>query len=59
MRGIATLLLTFCIIGSAFALYGANSKVVMLTKSTFNSLVLNSKEIWLVEFFGNFIMNFI
>jgi len=52
MRSFTCVLLAFCILGTAFGMYGSNSKVVKLDKSNFNSLVINSKELWLVEFYG-------
>lgn len=38
--------------GSSFQLYGSSSKVVKLTAANFRDQVINSKGIWLVEFFG-------
>lgn len=52
MRQLTCVLLAFCILGTAFGLYGSNSKVVKLDKSNFNSLVINSKDVWMVEFFA-------
>jgi len=57
MRSLTCVLLAFCILGTAFGLYGSNSKVVKLDKSNFKSLVINSNELWLVEFFGTFIFS--
>ena len=34
------------------ALYSSNSKVVQLTQSNFNSMVLQSNEVWIVEFYA-------
>lgn len=34
------------------ALYGSNSKVVILTQQNFQKEVINSKDLWLVEFFA-------
>jgi len=34
------------------ALYSSNSKVVKLTSSNFKDLVINSKEVWFVEFYA-------
>ena len=59
MRSLTCVLLAFCILGTAFGLYGSNSKVVKLDKSNFKSLVINSNELWLVEFFGNFIFTIV
>ena len=39
-------------ISSVLSLYGSNSNVVKLTQANFNKEVVNSKDIWLVEFFG-------
>lgn len=36
----------------SLCLYGANSDVVILNSSNFQKEVLNSDQIWLVEFFG-------
>lgn len=35
-----------------FALYPSNSDVVELTPSNFDRLVINSDEVWIVEFFA-------
>ena len=37
----------------ATALYSDKSKVVKLTSKNFKSLVIDSKDVWFVEFFGN------
>ena len=37
----------------ATALYSEKSKVVKLTTKNFKSQVIDSKEVWLVEFYGN------
>lgn len=52
MSKLLALVLVASILGTAFGLYGSNSKVVKLDKNNFKNLVLNSKEIWLVEFFA-------
>lgn len=46
-----------CIVGalmisSVCSLYGSNSDVIKLTASNFNKDVVNSADIWLVEFFA-------
>jgi len=48
---LATLVLV-CLLSTALAMYDSNSKVVKLTKSNFKSLVTDSKDIWLVEFYA-------
>ncbi|CAG9536911.1 unnamed protein product [Cercopithifilaria johnstoni] len=40
------------LIGLSHALYESNHDVIQLTKSNFNSKVLKSDEIWIVEFFA-------
>lgn len=40
-----------CVAGS-YALYDSSSDVVMLDPSNFDTLVLKSNEIWIVEFFA-------
>lgn len=42
----------FTLFSFAQSLYSSNSKVVALTPQNFNSLVLNSDDIWLVEFYA-------
>jgi hypothetical protein len=37
-------------------LYGPSSKVVKLTAANFREQVLNSKGIWMVEFFGKMVL---
>ena len=34
------------------ALYSEKSKVVKLTSKNFKSLVIDSKEVWFIEFYG-------
>jgi hypothetical protein len=45
------------LLSQTFALYGANSKVVKLTTANFQERVIKSKELWLVEFYGKYILN--
>lgn len=52
MSKLLVLVLVASILGSAFAMYGANSKVVKLDKNNFKTLVLGSKDTWLVEFYA-------
>jgi hypothetical protein len=35
------------------SLYNTNSNVIKLTASNFQNEVVNSQDIWLVEFYGN------
>jgi hypothetical protein len=47
------------LVSQIFSLFDSNSKVVKLTKENFDSLVLKSNELWLVEFYApwyNFII---
>jgi len=37
---------------STLALYDGSSKVVQLTAKNFNDLVIQSDDLWLVEFYG-------
>lgn len=37
---------------TSFCLYGSNSEVVILTANNFQKEVIESNNIWLVEFFG-------
>ena len=46
------LLLIFIAAINVNALYSSNTKVVQLTKETFDSLVKNSKDLWIVEFYA-------
>lgn len=47
-----SILLFFLILGSTLCLYGPNSNVVILDEASFNEKVINSNELWLVEFFA-------
>jgi hypothetical protein len=49
------LIFLLAISAPAFALYGSNSKVVKLTAANFREKVLNSNQLWFVEFYGKFI----
>lgn len=40
------------LINMAFSLYNTNSNVINLTSSNFNKEVVNSADIWLVEFYA-------
>lgn len=46
---ILTLLIS---VNTCLGLYGSNSPVVKLTKDNFKKLVIDSDELWLVEFFA-------
>jgi len=47
-----TILLLFALFAVSFCLYGPDSKVIKLTAANFREKVINSKEVWFVEFFG-------
>jgi len=49
---ISFILLT--ILTSSQALYDSKSPVVKLTSENFNDLVINSDDLWFVEFYGTF-----
>jgi hypothetical protein len=55
MRLSAVLLGALLLTGYSIQLYGASSKVVKLTAANFKEQVLNSKGVWLVEFYGRII----
>jgi hypothetical protein len=40
------------VLGLSSQMYGSGSKVVKLTASDFNQKVIQSNELWLVEFYG-------
>lgn len=40
------------LVGLSHAFYGANRNVIQLTESNFNSKVLKSDGMWIVEFFA-------
>ncbi|CAG9796931.1 unnamed protein product [Diatraea saccharalis] len=44
-------ILLFCAVGS-YGLYDSSSDVVELTPSNFDKLVINSDEVWIIEFFA-------
>lgn len=44
--------LLLCLVGAASALYSSSDDVVILTPANFQSKVINSDEIWLVEFYA-------
>lgn len=52
MRSTVGLLCMALLVGSSLQLYGASSKVVKLTAANFREKVVNSKGVWLVEFYG-------
>mmetsp|Transcript_33463 Transcript_33463/g.30453 ORF Transcript_33463/g.30453 Transcript_33463/m.30453 type:complete len:95 (-) Transcript_33463:388-672(-) len=45
-------LLIIALFSGAFSLYGSNSKVVKLDSNNFRDKVINSKEVWFVEFYA-------
>jgi protein disulfide-isomerase A6 len=49
MKALLALVLVFSI---AVAFYETDSKVVKLTAANFQSLVLDSDELWLIEFYA-------
>lgn len=51
-------ILSFILFQQAFSLYGSNSKVIKLTASNFREKVLNSNQLWFVEFYGKKILEF-
>jgi len=53
MRSYTAILLVFLgLLASSQAFYSATSKVVKLTASNFKDLVINSKDVWFVEFYA-------
>jgi len=46
------IIIILCLVSSSFTLYSGNSNVVILTEENFNEKVINSNELWLVEFFA-------
>ena len=53
MKNLAILSLTILMaVGLSNQMYGSGSKVVKLTASDFNQKVIQSNELWLVEFYG-------
>jgi acid phosphatase family membrane protein YuiD len=53
MRSGQVLALCLLLMGQSLQLYGATSKVVKLTAANFRDQVLNSKGVWMVEFYGS------
>jgi hypothetical protein len=49
------LILIAILIAITNCLYGSKSDVVVLTASNFQKEVTDSKDIWLIEFYGKFI----
>lgn len=47
-----TIILLTILFGLSLCLFDDNSAVVKLTEKNFKSLVLDSEELWLVEFYG-------
>ncbi len=45
-------ILLVCLINSVFSLYGTNSDVKVLTQNNFNKEVVNTDDIWIVEFYA-------
>ncbi|CAD8058669.1 unnamed protein product [Paramecium sonneborni] len=52
MKGICSVLILCLVATECFGLYEADSKVVKLTKENFKTLVLESNEPWMVEFYA-------
>lgn len=49
--------LVVCLLfASTLCLFSEDSAVVKLTESNFKSLVLESEELWLVEFYGKYLL---
>ena len=46
------ILVILVLVGSSLALYEDNSKVIKLTKENFNELVMESSDLWIVEFYA-------
>ena len=51
MKSFSIVLVLFLAV-NAFAFYENNSKVIKLTSANFQSLVIDSKDLWFVEFYG-------
>jgi protein disulfide-isomerase A6 len=49
---IRLLIVILTLVSSSLCLYGSNSNVIKLDESNFDQLVINSNELWLVEFFA-------
>jgi len=49
---LATMIVLIGLISLTSALYSPNSKVVKLTSSNFRDLVINSKDVWFIEFYA-------
>lgn len=47
-----SLIVTLCIINTCQALYDSSSPVIKLTKENFKKKVLDSNELWFVEFYA-------
>lgn len=52
MKTVFTLLVISLIASQCYGLYDADSKVIKLTKENFKTLVLESNEPWMVEFYA-------
>ncbi|XP_076361800.1 protein disulfide-isomerase A6 homolog CaBP1 [Tachypleus tridentatus] len=48
----AVFVVFYCLVAVTSALYGSNSDVIDLTSSNFNTKVIDSEDIWIVEFFA-------
>jgi hypothetical protein len=48
-----SLFIILSLLTASMALYDAKSKVIKLTSGNFRDQVINSKELWFVEFYGN------
>lgn len=56
MRKFNLLLFSALLVASTLALYAEDSAVFKLTAPNFESMVLNSDEFWMVEFYGTFVL---
>ena len=56
MRKFNLLLFSALLVASTLALYAEDSAVFKLTAPNFESMVLNSDEFWMVEFYGTFLL---
>ncbi len=50
-----SLFIVLSLFAMSLALYGPDSRVVKLTSANFREKVINSKELWFVEFYGTII----
>lgn len=49
-------LIAILLLGISLCLYSSNSNVVKLTSSNFQREVIDSSDIWLVEFYGKYLL---